>query len=126
MDRYSKMFNDCARVIATGFTKAEGYVLTSAERARVESGKGAAFDMITVLCNRRPSKQQERIVERVNVALREVHHSTDYTLRGTMIRDLGELVITLERLEQGRRRIDQKKYVEASMLCQTLSEQLEE
>lgn len=121
---YEAIFRDCAKVIQAGFSKADGYKLNEEETRAIDQAEQTTFDFIALMCKERHSATERQFIERMCAALRDLHARTDYSLRGTVIRELADFLITLERLKQGRRRTDGKKYVDAQNLCTFLMDEL--
>jgi len=55
-------------------------------------------------------------------AMHDLHPRTEYCA-AMLIRDTAEVCVTLNRLEQGRRRSDRTKLLDAQMLCEYLTDE---
>jgi len=63
-----------------------------------------------------PHSKYADIIER---ALKDIHPRTEYCI-STVIRDVADVCVTLNRIEQGRRRLEDKKHTDALIFVEFL------
>ena len=112
--RKKAILDRCARVMR----KAEGNgELTLMQIENVRKGRRMLLALIRDLAS--PKPKHTAVVER---ALNDVHPRTEYC-NAMLIRDIADVCVTLNRVEQGRRRSEDKRHTEALLLVEFLKDE---
>ena len=117
MQRRTKaaIFDRCARGVRAAVNK--GHV-TPMQVESIGKGRKLLFVLIRDIASPKPKYR-----EQVSKALQDVHPRTEYDNEGMLIHDLADVCVTLRRLEQGRKRPDEKKHTDAALLAEYLKEE---
>lgn len=106
----------CARVMRRAETnKGE---LTVMQVENVRKGRKLLYSFVRDLLSSKP-----KFANVIRRTLKDVHPRTEYCT-SMLIRDTADICVTLTRVEQGRRRSDGKKHVDALLLLEILKDEL--
>ncbi len=115
-----QIFLDCRRAIP----KVHGLGADKADAADVDRIKAACSALrllIRELCQEPPPAESLTIMSEVLLELHpEIPYGEDPML---LVRDIADVIITLDRLTEKRHRSDQKKVLVAQLFCTRLSEE---
>jgi len=114
--RIARIFNSCGKAVR--ITLANGKS-TSGQIARIKLGRRILLRFISDLAS--DERKHRDPVER---AMHDLHPRTEYCT-AMIIRDLADICVTLSRLEQGRRRSDRQKLLDAALYCEFLTDEFE-
>jgi hypothetical protein len=106
------IFDRCARALRKA--EKDGNELTPVQVESVRRCRKLLLTFIRDLAS--PKSKYAAIVER---ALNDVHPRTEYCA-AMIIRDVADVCVTLNRVEQGRRRLEEKKHTDVILLVDFL------
>lgn len=112
--RMKKVFESCGKAVRV--TLANGRS-TPAQLKSIKLGRLILLGIIGDLaCGR------VKFRDPIDRAMRDLHPRTEFCTAMT-IRDIADVCVTLDRLEQNRRRDDRTKLLEAALLCEFLTDE---
>ncbi len=114
--RAEKIFRAGARAVRGVIAKGKS---TSAQVSKIRLARLSLMRIMSALAVEGNKYKYFTLVE---AALRDLHPRTEYCV-GMMIRDIADVSVTLNRLEQDRRRTDRQKLIDAGYLCEFLSDE---
>lgn len=115
LSRKAEIFSQGARAVR--LTLAHGKS-TAGEIRNINRARQTLFAFIRELTSKKP--KYKPYLER---AMHALHPRTEYCV-SMLIRDVADVCVTLNRLEQGRRRTDRTKLLDAQLLCEYLVDEL--
>ena len=108
----------CGKAVRTAFT------LGKSEPSELESvGQGRLVLLGFIRDFASADNKQSLHLQRIVRAMHDLHPEVDYVSRVAIIRDLADICITLERIESGKRRSNEKKNLEATLACEYLKDE---
>lgn len=108
------VFDRCARAIRTTLAKGRS---TPMQLENMRRGRIMLLRIIRDLAS--PKSKYVGYIER---AMHDVHTHTEYC-DAMLIRDVADVCVTISRLEQGRRRSNREKLIDAAHLCECLKDE---
>ena len=106
------IFDRCLRAMRKAEKDADDLTVVQVENVR--RCRRLFFTFVRDLAS--PTPKYAAIIER---ALKDIHPRTEYCT-ATVIRDVADVCVTLNRIEQGRRRLEDKKHTDALIFVEFL------
>jgi len=106
------IFGRCLRAMRKAEKDADDLTVVQVESVR--KCRKLFFTFVRDLAS--PKPKYADIIER---ALKDIHPRTEYCI-STVIRDVADVCVTLNRIEQGRRRLEDKKHTDALIFVEFL------